>query len=285
MKPSLSSLIVIVAFLATTWAEQVGSGGIAELVAKEVRRGVDDAFPALKKRQYGYGYGGAPTTMAVVPANTAAASPQAGGYGGGSSGGGSSDGDSDGDDDSYGGGYSSVAATQQRNFQIAHGTLMGLAFVVIFPLGGIVVRTLNSPSVAYVHGSIQAIGYAVVLAGLGVGVWLAQHDASFHVPHTVIGLVVVGLLAVQLALGILHHSMYLRTRRASVPTHLHIWLGRIVLLLGLINGGLGLQLADNTRSGCIAYGVVAGIVGVSYFVITATAKLVGSRSRRGPKVG
>lgn len=36
------------------------------------------------------------------------------------------------------------------------------------------------------------------------------------------------------------------------------------MLLAIVNGGLGLQLAANTTGGEIAYGVIAGIVGVVY---------------------
>lgn len=36
------------------------------------------------------------------------------------------------------------------------------------------------------------------------------------------------------------------------------------MILAVINGGLGLRLADNTDGGKIAYGVVAGVMGVAY---------------------
>lgn len=35
----------------------------------------------------------------------------------------------------------------------------------------------------------------------------------------------------------------------------------------MINGGLGLRLANNTMGGKIAYGVVAGIFGVAFVVL------------------
>ena len=40
----------------------------------------------------------------------------------------------------------------------------------------------------------------------------------------------------------------------------HIWLGRALITLGMINGGLGMLFSggDPTRSEIIAYGVVAG---------------------------
>lgn len=43
-------------------------------------------------------------------------------------------------------------------------------------------------------------------------------------------------------------------------------------MLGLINGGTGLKLADNTKGGSIAYGVVAGIMVVVYFGIWFLSK-------------
>lgn len=54
-----------------------------------------------------------------------------------------------------------------------------------------------------------------------------------------------------------------------------MWLGRIIITLGIINGGLGFLLADNTRSGAIAYGVIAAIVWLAYVV----AAVIGERKR------
>jgi len=48
------------------------------------------------------------------------------------------------------------------------------------------------------------------------------------------------------------------------------------MLCGIINGGLGLQLAADTKKGEIAYGVVAGVVAVVYAV------LVGFKRKGGP---
>jgi len=44
------------------------------------------------------------------------------------------------------------------------------------------------------------------------------------------------------------------------------------MVLGIINGGLGLKLADNTKSGEIAYGVVAGVVAVVYAVLVVVKR-------------
>lgn len=44
------------------------------------------------------------------------------------------------------------------------------------------------------------------------------------------------------------------------------------MLLGIINGGLGLQLASNTTGGEIAYGVVGGISGVGILLLVISMK-------------
>ena len=48
---------------------------------------------------------------------------------------------------------------------------------------------------------------------------------------------------------------------------MHRWLGRVLILLGAINGVLGLQLSANTVEGEIAYGAVAGVMFLTYVAV------------------
>lgn len=61
-----------------------------------------------------------------------------------------------------------------------------------------------------------------------------------------------------------------------MPSFAHVWLGRVILTLGIINGGLGFMLADNTRTGPIAYGVIAAI----FFAVYVYAIIVGEKRRK-----
>lgn len=57
---------------------------------------------------------------------------------------------------------------------------------------------------------------------------------------------------------------------------MHLWLGRAAITLGIINGGLGLKLAnDSPRAGFIAYGVIAGVV----WLVWVTAIVLGEKRR------
>ena len=46
-----------------------------------------------------------------------------------------------------------------------------------------------------------------------------------------------------------------------------MWWGRVLLTFAIIQGGLGLRFANNTTGGKIAYGVVAGLIWVSWLVV------------------
>jgi len=72
-------------------------------------------------------------------------------------------------------------------------------------------------------------------------------------------------------LGLTHHFLYVRTARRTFWATVHVWLGRTLITLGIINGGLGLLLSDNTRAGEIVYGIVAALVGLTYVTVVVLA--------------
>ena len=58
--------------------------------------------------------------------------------------------------------------------RIAHGTIMGLAFALFFPIGGIIIRVLSFRGLIWVHAGLQTLTYTLVLAGMGLGVYIAR---------------------------------------------------------------------------------------------------------------
>jgi len=130
------------------------------------------------------------------------------------------------------------------------------------------------------HGALQVFSLCALISGFGLGIKLAQFRGYLYkstgLTHTVFGTVLIGLFLIQPFLGILHHLQYRKTLHRAPVSYTHIWYGRILMACGIINGGLGLKLAANTKKGEIAYGVVAGVVGVVYVV------LVGVKRKGGP---
>ena len=88
----------------------------------------------------------------------------------------------------------------------------------------------------------------------------------YQVPHQYCGTIIMGLLIIQASLGQVQHSIYLKTQKRSIWSYGHIWLGRFVIIAGMVNGGVGLSLprADAPNSAIIAYSVVAGVIGIGY---------------------
>jgi len=56
----------------------------------------------------------------------------------------------------------------------AHGTLMGLAFVVILPLGAVLIRVVRSRVSVWIHAACQLVGLALTIAGLAMGIRMAK---------------------------------------------------------------------------------------------------------------
>lgn len=87
------------------------------------------------------------------------------------------------------------------------------------------------------------------------------------------GTIICALLAVQPILGWLHHQYFLKNQRRGLISHAHIWYGRVLMVLGIVNGGLGLQLADAPKAFIVAYSVVAGITSILYVAGTLVGEM------------
>ncbi|KAK3312690.1 integral membrane protein [Apodospora peruviana] len=149
----------------------------------------------------------------------------------------------------------------------AHGILMGLAFVVFMPIGAVLIRSIESKNALWIHASCQLTGLALVIAGLVTGVRLFQiKDQLDNNVHTVLGAVIAVGILLQPFIGYIHHRRYVRTQQRSNWSTIHVWFGRTLLLLGIVNGGLGLQLAlgspEYSEVGLIVYSVLAGVAGL-----------------------
>lgn len=88
------------------------------------------------------------------------------------------------------------------------------------------------------------------------------------------------MIILQPLFGILHHKLYKKHGSRTLWSYIHIWLGRVAITLGMVNGGMGLQLADSmhmsSMGGIIAYGVIAVIMWLAW----VAASVVGERRRK-----
>lgn len=88
------------------------------------------------------------------------------------------------------------------------------------------------------------------------------------------------LLVLQPILGYVHHMQYKKHQRRSAFSYAHIWYGRVLMVFGIINGGLGISLTGSSNSYMIAYAVVAAVMGVLYIAASAFGSFRRRRSRQ-----
>jgi len=173
---------------------------------------------------------------------------------------------------------------------IAHAVLASLVWVIFIPFFAILLRlNVKSPVILKLHAIGQILSYVIYIVAAGLGIWLAQQSAAFGIwndPHPRLGLAILAIAFFQPIFGFVHHRIYKKRAQnvdAGKPTkapgrtpvgRVHLWVGRILIALGIINGGLGIRLASyspfqtdaTSQKASIAYGVVAGVMFILYLV-------------------
>jgi len=108
---------------------------------------------------------------------------------------------------------------------------------------------------------------SIVLAFLYVNSFHFRFGVANFVDQ-VFGVLITALIILQIMLGYYHHQRYVLDRPTSRRwfTHAHLWLGRVVILTGLINCGTGLDLANVSTAGQIAWYVVWAVLATVYAI-------------------
>lgn len=63
----------------------------------------------------------------------------------------------------------------------------------------------------------------------------------------------------------------------------HVALGRTLITLGIINGGLGLKFSGNTKNGEIVYGVIAGLMWLLWMAVAIGSSVKSKQAGRGKR--
>ena len=75
-------------------------------------------------------------------------------------------------------------------------------------------------------------------------------------------------------LGFLQHTFFRTHRKRGPSGHAHLWLGRVLIVLGVVNGGLGLRLVDDERDGKwrnIYIGIAVAMAVLYVIIVIGTA--------------
>lgn len=178
---------------------------------------------------------------------------------------------------------STVSTGSVEKRRKAHAIIMILVFVIFFPSFALMLHIIPHSKIVYFHASFQLFTLALAIAGFGIGISMARSLGFIRMYHPIIGMVTVPcLILFQPAMGFLQHRYFHKTGGKSGFAYLHRWLGRCLIILGVINAGLGFRLTGVGLSiapvgAVIAYSVVAGIIGIGYALVVVLLPL---RKRR-----
>ncbi|EFZ01635.1 eukaryotic cytochrome b561 domain protein [Metarhizium robertsii] len=136
-----------------------------------------------------------------------------------------------------------------------HAAFMIFSIIGLMGFGGILL--LPAVGLAKWHALNQIVATMGVLGGLFLGVLASfnyQRSRSFKHHHQVLGYIIVAFILAQLGLGVQHHFKHQRTKAPTIFGKIHVWLGRLILLLAAVNGVIGFTFALKGTS-AIVFGV------------------------------
>ncbi|KAG6007849.1 hypothetical protein E4U21_005437 [Claviceps maximensis] len=173
-------------------------------------------------------------------------------------------------------------ASQNQRLQNAHGIIMAVVFIAGYPLGSSLMPLIGN---WMLHASWQLLAFLAMWAGFGVGYIVATNNGVFlKDSHTQLGFAVCVMMVLQPILGWLHHQHFVKTQTRGIFSYFHIWFGRILMILGIVNGGLGLQATNQSSAFIIAYAVLAGAVAITYTASMAIGVSKRSKQNAGKEV-
>lgn len=147
---------------------------------------------------------------------------------------------------------------------MAHAVLACLSVAFVLPIGGILIRVARLSSGVVIHQAIQGLGLLMFIAAFGLGAYYATNANYWYDAHPRLGTAIFAMMIFQPVFGWLHHSSFKKVHKRTWSSWLHLTFGRAVILLGIINGGLGLRLGGVSTGAIIGYSVAAGIMGLAY---------------------
>ena len=126
-----------------------------------------------------------------------------------------------------------------------HGLVMSIVFVLLLPLGSLILRVWNKVKGHIIVQCIALVLFCMAFAGGSVVSQLYNKSKNFNSAHQIIGILILMALFTQLVLGILHHRIYKKEQRKTTMGRIHLYLGPAIIFFGLVNGGIGFSFAGS----------------------------------------
>ncbi|KAJ5143581.1 uncharacterized protein N7515_002368 [Penicillium bovifimosum] len=156
---------------------------------------------------------------------------------------------------------------------IAHGVIATIVFLGIVPTSTLIIRYYSrwNPYWAFkLHAWCQVLTLLLTTVVFVLGWFAVGPERSLTNPHHGIGLAIYVLVIFQVLWGWFLHKKESKRQRVTVPLKLvfHRWIGRALVLLGIIQIPLGLTLYGSPKVLFILFALTAFGYLVLYFILS-----------------
>ncbi|RKP25374.1 hypothetical protein SYNPS1DRAFT_28892 [Syncephalis pseudoplumigaleata] len=190
------------------------------------------------------------------------------------------------------------------SFMIIHGVLMAVGWLIMVPIGMVfgspaIRRRLfpnnksSNPPYTRAHRQMQLAAFMMITTAFIIAIVTLTGGVP-RGPHGVLGLVVYGLLCLQMGTGMARvvfvkarparnatEKFFKRRKQGLIKTH--FWLGTLLLTLAVVNIFLGIRAAGLHFGLYIAASIIALLGGAAFFWSSYLAKKLGHLSGEGPR--
>jgi hypothetical protein len=119
---------------------------------------------------------------------------------------------------------------------VSHAVALAGAIGIAMPLAVVLLRV---PRFGFKpHWILQSLALGACVVGLAIAIYMSAESTAFrhfNEGHQIIGIVVVVIIITQALLGLAHHVNFKRLKRRSVVSYFHLWTGRSVIAIGMLN--------------------------------------------------
>ena len=180
-------------------------------------------------------------------------------------------------------GTESEEFTSDSNWpSIIHALAACIAIIFLFPFGAILLRVF--PQSVRWHWVNQTLSTGIAILGLILGFYLSTQftkSQSWNSTHQIIGIIILIAILLQWGMGFWHHLQYKKTKAPTRFGAVHRYFGFIVILLAIINGGIGLDWSYASTGAIVGYSVGVAVVSLVFVGLLVWARLKPRDGRKG----
>ncbi|EPS30423.1 hypothetical protein PDE_05374 [Penicillium oxalicum 114-2] len=180
-------------------------------------------------------------------------------------------------------GTESEEFTSDSNWpSIIHALAACIAIIFLFPFGAILLRVF--PQSVRWHWVNQTLSTGIAILGLILGFYLSTQftkSQSWNSTHQIIGIIILIAILLQWGMGFWHHLQYKKTKAPTRFGVVHRYFGFIVILLAIINGGIGLDWSYASTGAIVGYSVGVAVVSLVFVGLLVWARLKPRDGRKG----